>query len=481
MPKKITMKKIFLYIAPLLILASCAKDLDDYNYDQKNPTVVPAGALFSNALKELSDNITTPSVNINVFRFWVQQWTATTYQDEPQYDFVTRNIPQAFWGAFYRDVLMDLQESKTIASQDEEIDEAVKNNQIACIEIASVYTWAGMVNTWGDLPYTQALNVDEHGQPTYDDAATIYADLLRRLDAAIALINTGETGFGDADLLYGDDMAGWLKFAHSLRLRMAITLADVNPAEAQSIISESASLAFTSNADNASFAYQTSTPNNNPVSGALNPNFTTRQDYVGGKPFIDRLNSLSDPRRPFFFTTINGAYIGGGIGLNNEFANTSSPSAKVIAPDFEALLMDYSEVEFILAEAAERWGMGSAAEHYNKAIEASITYWGGTSAQVAAYLAQPSVAYATAGSSWKEKIGNQKWIALYNRGFDAWVEWKRLDYPQLAVASGAVRPNIPYRLTYPPSEYTLNETNVNAAVSKLGADDVSHKVFWDVN
>src|SRR5690606_25301607 len=169
-----------------------------------------------------------------------------------------------------------------------------------------------------------------------------------------------------------------------------------------------------------------------------------------------------------------------GIGLNNEFANTSSPSAKVIAPDFEALLMDYSEVEFILAEAAERWGMGSAAEHYNKAIEASITYWGGTSAQVAAYLAQPSVAYATAGSSWKEKIGNQKWIALYNRGFDAWVEWKRLDYPQLAVASGGVRPNIPHRLTDPPSEYTLNETNVNSAVSKLGDDDVSHNVFWDV-
>ncbi|WP_134091482.1 SusD/RagB family nutrient-binding outer membrane lipoprotein [Olivibacter sp. XZL3] len=475
------MKKIFLYIAPLLILASCAKNLDDYNYDQKNPAVVPAGALFSNALKALSDNVTTPSVNTNVFRFWVQQWTATTYQDEPQYDFVTRNIPQSFWGAFYRDVLMDLQESKRIATEDEEVEEAVRNNQIACTEIAAIYAWSGMVNTWGDLPYTQALNIEENGQPSYDDAATIYADLLSRLDAAIALINTGEAGFGDADLLYDGDMAGWLKFAHSLKLRMAITLADVNPAEAQAIISASASLAFTSNADNASFAYKTATPNNNPVSNALNPAFTSRRDYVGGKPFIDELNSLNDPRRPFFFTTINGAYVGGGIGASNEFALTSSPSNKVIAPDFEALLMDYSEVEFILAEAAERWGMGSAATHYNNAIEASITYWGGTSSQAAAYLAQPSVAYATASDNWKEKIGIQKWIALYNRGFDAWVEWKRLDYPQLSPASGAVTPNIPYRLTYPPSEYTLNETNVNGAVSKLGADDVSHKIFWDVN
>lgn len=475
------MKKLIIYIVPVILLASCAKSLDDYNIDQKNPGTVPQGPLFSNALKELTDNVTSPSVNINVFRFWMQQWTATTYQDEPRYNFVTRNIQQNFWNPFYREVLHDLLESKRLAQEDLEIEEDVRNNQVAATEIASIYAWAALVNTYGDVPYNEAIA--DVNQPAYDDAAAIYADLLVRLNAAIEQIDPAAEGFGSADLLYGGDMAAWLKFAHSLKLRLAITLADIDATTAQEAISVSAASAFTSNADNAAFAYQDATPNNNPVSAALNPLFTTRQDYVAGRPFVNILNNLQDPRRPQFFTSVNGNYVGGVIGSNNVYADNSAPSAKVIAPDFEALLMDYSEVEFILAEASARWGiLGSPAEHYDNAITASIVYWGGTEAQANTYLTQSTVAYNTAAGDWRQKIGTQKWIALYNRGFDAWVEWKRLDYPELQPASGAVSPGIiPNRLTYPPSEYTLNENNVNEAVSKLGADNVSNKVFWDVN
>jgi len=475
------MKKIFVYIAPLVLLTSCAKNLDDYNVDQKSPAEVSQAPLFSNALKELTDDVTSPSVNINVFRFWMQQWTATTYQDEPRYNFVTRNIPQRFWEPLYQEVLHDLKQSAAYTREDLEIEEEQKNNQLAAIEIVSVYAWATLVNTWGDIPYTEALS--DIGQPKYDDAATIYDDLLTRLDAAIALIDPQGAGFGSADLLYGGNMAAWVKFAHSLKLRLAITLADVDEAKAREIITASAASAFSSNADNAAFAYVSASPNNNPVSNNLNSQFTSRQDYVAGGPFINVLNTLNDPRRPQFFTTVGGEYVGGGIGSSNQYSTNSKPSDKVIAPDFEALLLDYSEVEFILAEASARWNIqGSVTDHYNKAIEASILYWGGDDRDVAAYLAQPSVAYATAAGDWKEKIGTQKWLALYNRGFDAWNEWKRLDYPKLEPAFRAVDPGIiPNRLTYPISERTLNGDNVNAAASKLGADDVVHKVFWDVN
>lgn len=476
------MKKLLLYITPLLILSSCAKSLDDYNIDQKNPIEVPQGPLFSNALKQLTDNITTPSVNINVFRFWMQQWTATTYQDEPRYNFVTRNIPQSFWNPFYREALTDLKESKRIAEADVELTEDQKSNQIASTEIASVYIWSTLVNTWGDIPYSQALDIQGFNQPKYDDAAAIYEDLFKRLNAAIAQIKPNETGFGKADLIYNGDMNSWLKFAHSLKLRMAITLADVNATQAKDIISSSAPLAFTSNADNATFAYQQAMPNNNPISGALNSLFTARQDYVAGAPFVDLLNTLNDPRRPEYFTTVDNQYKGGVIGSNNEFASNSTISEKVIAADFEAILLDYSEVEFILAEASERWGiLGSASSHYDKAVEASISYWLGSSDAVASYLKQPAVAYNSAEGDWKQKIGTQKWIALYNRGVESWTEWRRLDYPKLKPANGALTPgSIPNRLTYPTSEYTLNEENVKSAISKLGADNVTNKIFWDV-
>lgn len=477
------MKKLMLYIAPILLLAACAKDLTEYNRDQKNPAEVTQAPLFSNALKEMTDNITSPSVNINVFRFWVQQWTATTYQDEPRYNFVTRNIPQNFWDPFYREALHDLQVSKRLAEADSIISDQVKNNQIAATEIAAVLIWATLVNTWGDIPYTEALNIEQFIRPQYDDAEAIYSDLFARLDTAIALIDVNEAGFGAADLIYAGDMNSWNKFAHSLKLRLAITIADVDAAKAQQIITESAPLAFSSNADNATFQYQTAMPNNNPVSTALNPSFTSRLDYVAGKPFVDLLNRLSDPRRPQFFTTINGAYIGGIIGINNKFENTSSASEKVIAPNLEALLLDYAEVEFILAEASERWGiLGSAAEHYRKAIQASISYWGGSSSEITTYLNRPDVAYATASGDWKQKIGTQKWIALYNRAVESWTEWRRLDHPILIPADGAVNPGIiPNRLPYPRSEYDLNESNLNSAINKLGADDVVQKIFWDVN
>jgi len=471
------MKRLIIFMLPVMLFASCAKDLEGYNQDQKNPSVVSAGALFSNSLKRLTDNQTTPSVNINVFRFWTQQWAATTYQDEPRYNITTRNIPLNYWTPMYTEVLKDLNESKKIVTADASITAEVKNNRLALTEIASVYTWSILVNTWGDIPYSEAIG--SVNQPKYDKAADIYADLFKRLDAAIAQLSPAASNFGASDLLYNDDTAKWLKFAHSLKLKLAITIADVDATAAQAAITASASAAFTSNADNAVFEYLGQTPNNNPISNALNPIYTSRQDYVAGKTIVDQMNAVNDPRRPFYFTAVDGAYLGGNAGSNNAYADLSHVATAIIAPNFEALLMDYAEVEFILAEASARWGItGVASDHYAKAVAASITYWGGTQAAADAYLANPAVAYATAAGDYKQKIGMQKYLALYNRGADAWTEWRRLDYPVLAPANGALSV-IPLRLTYPTSERTLNKANVESAAASIGGDAVSTKVFWD--
>src|SRR5690606_33227052 len=159
-----------------------------------------------------------------------------------------------------------------------ELGEDVKNNSVAVTEILSVYTWSVLVNTWGNVPYSEALT--DSPLPKYDDAATIYSDLMTRLDNAIAMITPDAGNFEQYDLLYNDNSAAWLKFAHSLKLRLAITLADVDEATARTAIESAAASAFTSNVDNAAFQYQTGTPNNNPVSNSLNAAFTARQDYV---------------------------------------------------------------------------------------------------------------------------------------------------------------------------------------------------------
>ena len=99
--------------------------------------------------------------------------------------------------------------------------------------------------------------------------------------------------------------------------------------------------------------------------------------------------------------------------------------------------MDYVEVEFLLAEAAERnlGGVTGAATHYNNAILASMAYWGVSDADAATYLARHAVAYATATGTYKQKIGTQKWLGLFDRGVEGWAEWRRLDYPVLNVSA----------------------------------------------
>lgn len=476
------MKHYSYFLLLAILFGGCAKNALDNNIDRKNPTEISAQSLFSGATLRLAQHLTSPSVNLNVFRFWTQQWTMTTYHDEVQYNFTTRNIPREFWNKLHVEVLKDLAEASLINEGEVAITAAQKANQAAQLDILSILTWQIIVDTWGDVPYFEALS--DSDAPSYTAAATIYADLLTRLDNAISSIDISVAGFGQADLIYGGNISNWLKFAHSLRLRLAITLADIPTNDSQRIILESANLAFQSNADNASFKFSSATPNNNPISTNLNPLLTARLDYVAANTLVNELNRLADPRVSRYFTAVNGVYIGGQIGAANTFSATSNIHPAIQALDFEALLIDYAEVAFILAEAAERWNnLGSDAHtYYDRAITASIHYWGGTDAEVQAYLQQPTVAYTSAYTDWRQKIGYQKWIALYNRGFESWKEWRRLDFPALDPAIDAVAPGtIPLRLTYPTDEYTINRVNLESALANSGADQINRPLFWDIN
>jgi len=261
---------------------------------------------------------------------------------------------------------------------------------------------------------------------------------------------------------------------------MGITLADSDDAKAKALIEAAAPNAFTSNADNLVFTYYPTTPNTNPV--WVDVIQSGRNDFVAANTIIEILNSTNDPRRPAFFGTVptTTEYLGGVPGKGNTFNLFSPPSEVVTAPDAPFVLMSYAEVEFILAEAVERgYSVGGTAEsHYNAAVTASITQWGGTTTDATAYLAQPSVAYTTAPGTYKQKIGTQKYLALYNDGFDAWTEQRRLDYPVL-VEPFQAQSAYPVRFTYPINEENLNSSSYSAASASIGGDKVDTKLFWD--
>lgn len=476
------MKKIILSLlcSSMLLATSCVDSLDDYNVSQKNAAAVPSETLFTSAVKNLTDALTSASVNSNNYRFYVQHWTATTYLDEPRYNMTSRTIPQAMWQSLYRDVLSDLKESKRLVTENTATIESVKNNQLAQIEIMEVYAWSVLLNTFGDVPYTEALD-PENSLPVYDDAQTTYNAILVRLNDALSIINPTAAGYEGGDILYEGDMEKWVKFGNSLKLKLAMVIADVDAAQAKSLVEEAAPNVFTSNDDNAVLNYLSSQPNNNPVSNSVTGIYSTREDYVAANTLVDIMNELKDPRREQFFTQVNGEYVGGIYGYTNSYPDFSTVSDKVAAPDNKGLLLDYSEVSFLLAEALERgFAVGGTIEdQYNEAITASVEYWGGSSADADAYLGQSSVAYNSAAGDWKVKIGTQKWIALYNRGYDAWLEWRRLDAPTLLPpVEGLV---VPQRLIYPVNEATLNGANKTAASSAIGGDSSDTPLWWKSN
>lgn len=481
------MKKILLIYFVLFTLVSC-EDITDLNENIRQPEQVPAEQLFSSAQFSLADLMTTPNVNIGIFRLLAQQWAQTTYIDESQYNLATRNITQNFWHAMYRDVLMDLNQADIALERDQITAAEIRANQAAMIEIMQVYSWSVLVETFGDIPYSEAFN-DDIIDPVYDDAEDVYADLLSRLNSAISTLETnqgsGAGAFNRADLLYGGDVANWVKFGNSLQLRMGILLADVNEGQARSVVEDAAGNVFESGADAAAFQFNTNPTYANPVWQNLVQ--SGRNDFVPANTLVDVMNELEDPRREFFFTPYQGeagegVYRGGTYGTSNAFGSFSHVNQRITEPQFEALLLSYTEVQFYLAEAAARgWNVGGDAEtFYNEAITSSLNYWGGndiTEEEIQSYLEQEEVAFDEA--NWRERIGVQSWIAFYNRGYEAWRQWRRLDYPQLEAPEDA-QSAIPIRFTYPVSEQNLNTANYNSAANVMGGDFVDVNLFWDV-
>jgi hypothetical protein len=397
---------------------------------------------------------------------------------------VGRQLPDNIWQNAYRDVLKDLQESKRLLNENWEsrgLLETDRATQEAMIETLEVYTYSVLVDLWGAVPFSEALD-SENLNPAYEAGQDVYAAIIDRLNTAIGKMDESATGFSEAqDIVYGGDVTKWLKFANSLKVRLAVTISDVDAGKAATMINEALeSGVFESNADNASMAYLPASPNTNPLWEELVQ--SGRADYVIANTIVDEMMALDDPRLAVYADPYEGSFKGGVYGTANTYAQNSHVGELFHLPELEGVILDYAEVNFLLAEAAAK-GLGipgTAAAYYEEGIRASFDYWG--VAGVEAYLAQPEVAYATAAGDWKQKIGVQEWLAMYNRGFEGWNAWRRLDFTGFNVPPGFAESDIPRRLIFPIKEATLNNTSLMEAIQMIGgSDNVQTKVFWDVN
>ncbi len=484
------MKKllIILIIAPALFI-SCSKNLSSLNIDPKSASTGIPSALFLQGELNLVNSYTSTSVASAPFRVLSQEWTENAYTYEANYVLSYYNSPNGFWNNLYVNTIHNLNLAKQSFPKNFLGTPGTLRNDLIITDILQVYAYDLLIATYGDIPYSQSES-DSIPFAKYDDAKTVCLNLLMRLDTCIAGLNTSEGSMGSADQIYGGDPAKWLKFASTLKLKIGMLLADVDPATAKKNVTDAINKGvFESNDDNALFTYDPSSPSNsNPIWQAIS--FSGRHDFGPSNLLVNTMVGWNDPRVPFYFQDYpkgSGKYIGGVPGAPNSYGKYSDLGAQLYDPTLPGDILDYPEVEFYLAEAAERGfisgGSAIAATHYNNAVTASIEFWGGSASNAAVYLAQPAVSYATAAVPWQQKIGYQEWIAFYNRNWDSWTCIRRLGYPDIDVVNPPTVPasTFPLRFYYPPNEQTSNPTNWAAAVAKIpsGKDVVTAKLFFE--
>jgi hypothetical protein len=467
--------------AVLLSVTSCKKDLLKINKNPNGSQTAQPDYLLTAATKATSDTYWGVANNMDASLLFVQYWSKIQYTDPDRYIYASTAFEE-LWSTGYSKSIVNLNEIIKIG------DAQGNTNYKGVALVLRSWTFSLLTEAYGNIPYKQATNIDQYLTPAYDTQKDVYFALLDDLKAAqTALDPSGKAIAGD--VIYSNNIASWKKFANSLRLRIALRIADREPAKAKQVLADiqaEGGSYISSNAETAQLVYLDS-PNQNPVSNL----FDTRDDYRISKTIVDKLFALNDPRLSIYAAKTQDptpqTYVGLPNGLlvgdasNYGFTKTSKPGTYFRAPHAPAVILSYAESLFDRAEAAARgFTTEDAASLYSQAITAALTQYSIASADIATYIAQPAVQYDA--SNYKKSIGEQKWLALFGQGLEGWTEWRRLDYPQLQPAvAGTLNGKIPVRFIYPGTEQSLNKTNYQSAVAAQGADALTTKLWFDVN
>jgi hypothetical protein len=462
--------------------SACDSGLTEINENPNDPEVVPADNVFANGIASGVNRAFGANFNMTLTALWAQHMAKIQYIDEDRYDLRDQAVNN-HWTGFYSVPLRDFQD----------VVNSGKANNRPNVEAQGLvmrsWLFQIMTDVWGDIPYSEALQGTGETRiitPKYDTQEQVYNGILADLKRANEIITSGQA-VANGDLIYGGDMPDWKKFANSLRLRAAMRLSQVNPTLARTEAAAAiAAGVFTSNGDNAVLSYTESAPSQSPLYLNQLGFGGSRDDHGVSATMVNALKELNDPRLAVYAqpAPVDKQYRGamnGPTDANAPVLNTISRlGVYFLRPNWPAPLMTYAEVLFLRAEAAQRgFVAGDAAALYAAGIRASMQMYGVATADIDAYLAQPSVAYNGLAS-----IARQKWIALFMNGPEAYAEVRRLNAPGLNPASGSViGPRIPVRIFYPTNEESYNKANLAAAVARNGGQGIPEglltPVWWD--
>ncbi len=508
--------KLIKYIALLflgaLLVTACEVD---YEENPNEPEAAPTSGLMSRVQKQLMNDTRDEWFSGRMSLLWVQYWNQVNYTEEDRFLY-RETVNRAGWNDIYgnaRDLksIIDINTDPVLKIDANTV--APNENQIAAARIMLAFVFQLATDVWGDVPYYsygsdnpdfQAIVGDgDVVTPKYARQEDIYKDILKELDESQAMIMEGANMI-DGDNIYGGNATAWKKFANSLRLRVANRIKSVETDLANQHIADAlAQGVFESNADNAAIAFENSALNGAPMFRAFV--VSARNDFAPSYSLVELLKGnrgpfpgLVDPRLPIYVAPNRDTlYYGVPLAASNKDVRSyrweSKPGDLVLSPTYSEVFMEYSEVCFILSEL-NNWDQA----WYKKGVEASMRKWGVEGADITAYLNQLPAAN-------KENVMTQKYLALYMQPYEAWSDLRRTGYPTTLIKPGetyTVKTNywednvlkqieqtfkyepivpltdVPARVKYVANEESVNKTNWQEAITKMGGDKMDTPMWW---
>lgn len=482
--RAIRLQAILLLSFSLVFAQSCTEDFEKINTDPNNPIAISPALLLPYAIQTSVDRYWGHStryerLNIDGAMCWIQHLSRNIYinVEGDSYE-IPLTISTATWNNIYNESLVNFESVLRLSA----LDGPFPNSNYTGVALTmKAFSFAFLTDVFGPIPYSQALKGTAAvpiNSPEYDGMEVIYAGLLEELKIANEKLVVGGPSIS-GDILFKGDILQWKKFANSLRLRLANHQAAKKPTESRVIMREiladpATYPVFTGNNDFAQLLHLDVIGSRNKMFDV----FSTRSDWNMSRTLIDKLVALQDDRIKVFAQPIDdGTYAGLPNGLTDAAAgdfNVSRIGTKFLSPTAPSILMTYSELLFIQAEAALDGDIiGDPVMLLEAAIKASFEQHG---------LVFPSDYMRRIGTVDKETIMTQKWIALFGQGVEAWTEYRRTGFPIMPPAHpNAVFSNdgiLPTRIEYPTAEYSLNRDNLEEGLRKLGGDDNMRSPLW---
>jgi len=508
------MKNIYSKVLCGILISASLQSCDEYldvNDDPNNPssenvnpeivlaaTQVYTYGVFAGNVSEFNPNAVQDNMN-QLGNLMMNNWTRDVGASNSSYYFNehTYNVTSDFYSGIFENLYLRTSNYTFIQNTTK----PGYDNYKAIAKILKSFYFQYLVDLYGNIPYLEAHKRGDNLTPKYDDALTIYRDLVVQLEEAVALIDNAPASSlnpGENDVMLSGDMGMWKKFANTLKLRILLRECK-RTASSTYITSEMAELQ--------SSGAQFLGPNDNVT---INPGFSASVNKQNGfaamflntndefknnwsstaatKYTVSYLQNTNDPRLTRIYsatsagpTDYNGHQQGDVLNTSTNYPVSHVGPGLLQNSAQDGLVFTAAESLLLQAEAVQRaYLTGSAKSLYESGITESFKLLGLTTAQAITYYSQATNRVGWNGSTGNEiqAIINQKWIALNGiNGGEIWIENTRTGFPShVPLSPVAASTSRPIRLLYPSSEIAGNTANVP---QQNESEAFTSKIFWN--